>query len=118
MSATDAASAGNLFRDVPERSDAEAVATLLARPGVRIERIVSTGQASPEGFWYDQPADEWVMVVAGAAGLMIAGEPERRLGPGDYIHLPARCRHRVTWTDSERPTVWLAIHFGEAVGGG
>jgi cupin 2 domain-containing protein len=30
--------------------------------------------------------------------------------PGDYVNLPAHCRHRVEWTDPERETVWLALH--------
>ncbi|MBK5199564.1 MAG: cupin domain-containing protein [Methyloceanibacter sp.] len=88
---------------------------LLERPGVRIERIVSTGQVTPDGQWYDQVADEWVLVVAGAARLRIEGEDEdRELGEGDWIVLPAHCRHRVTWTREEPPTVWLAIHVAAA----
>ena len=73
------------------------------------------GQASPPGFWYDQPQDEWVIVLRGAAGLLVEGEPEQRLGPGDFVFLPARKRHRVTWTGPDEPTVWLAVHFGEGV---
>ena len=107
------AAAGNLFAHIPDRLDEEEVATLLAAPGLRIERIVSTGQASPPGFWYDQDWDEWVVVLSGAAGLLLEGEPApRTLRPGDHLHLPAHCRHRVEWTDAARPTVWLAVHFG------
>jgi cupin 2 domain-containing protein len=101
----------NIFRDLASLPPGEErFDTLLARPGVRIERIVSTGQASPPGFWYDQPQDEWVMVLTGAAGLLVEGEAERRLGPGDFAFLPARCRHRVEWTVDGEPTVWLAVH--------
>lgn len=83
---------------------------LLEARGVRLERIVSEGQASPEGFWYDQSQAEWVMVISGAARLAIEGEEsEREFGPGDAVYLPAHCRHRVTWTDPARPTVWLAL---------
>jgi cupin 2 domain-containing protein len=90
----------------------EVVDLLVERPGLRIERIVSTGQATPEGQWYDQDSDELVLVVDGAARLSIEGESgERELGEGDWILLPAHCRHRVTWTRAEPPTVWLAIHF-------
>jgi cupin 2 domain-containing protein len=104
----------NLFADLPDRlaADEEAVQTLHETPNVRIERIVSTGQASPPGFWYDQERDEWVVLLAGSAGLRFADEPEaRRLGPGDWVNIPARRRHRVEWTDSAEPTVWLAIHY-------
>ncbi|WP_421726427.1 cupin domain-containing protein [Bauldia sp.] len=111
---TPAASAGNFLADVPEGAAEEQFTDLLKRPGVRIERIVSDGQASPPGFWYDQGWDEWVLVVSGSAGLQIEGEAERRLKPGDYILLPAHTRHRVNWTDPDRPTVWLAVHIGEA----
>jgi cupin 2 domain-containing protein len=90
----------------------ELVEALYERPGVRIERIVSSGQASPDGHWYDQDSDEWVLVVAGRARLRIDGEAQdRELGEGDYLFLPAHCRHRVAWTRSEPPTVWLAIHM-------
>lgn len=105
----------NIFRDVKAKRDDEEIVSLLSRPGLRIERIVSTGQASPAGFWYEQPEDEWVILLAGSAGLAIEGEGERTLAPGDYIFLPAAKRHRVTWTDAERPTVWLAVHFGEGL---
>ena len=90
----------------------EKVETLYQRPGLRIERIVSTGQVSPDGHWYDQDSDEWVLVVKGSARLRIEGEAQdRELGEGDYVFLPAHCRHRVAWTRSEPPTVWLAIHL-------
>ena len=72
----------NIFEDVPRQAAAEQIDLLLARPGLRIERIVSTGQASPEGFWYDQPQDEWVIVLRGAAGLLVEGEAERTSVPG------------------------------------
>ncbi|MGB6428379.1 MAG: cupin domain-containing protein [Methyloceanibacter sp.] len=85
---------------------------LLDRQGLRVERIVSTGQATPEGQWYDQDTDEWVVVIAGAARLRLENEDEdRELGEGDWVLLPAHCRHRVTWTRTEPPTIWLALHF-------
>jgi cupin 2 domain-containing protein len=104
---------GTLRRNVPARPlPDEVVELLLEREGLRIERIVSTGQATPEGQWYDQETDEWVLVVAGAARLRIEGEAtDRELGEGDWILLPAHCRHRVAWTRAEPPTVWLAVHF-------
>ena len=102
----------NLFEDLRPTED-ERFDTLLDRPGVRIERIVSTGQASPPGFWYDQAHDEWVVVLQGSAGLLVEGQPERTLRPGDVLLLPAHCRHRVTWTAEGEPTVWLAVHIDE-----
>jgi cupin 2 domain-containing protein len=103
----------NIFDDLHRDAAEEELTDLLKRPGVRIERIVSTGQASPPGFWYDQPHDEWVILLSGAAGLAVDGEGERRLKPGDYAFLPAHKRHRVTFTSADQPSVWLAVHIGE-----
>jgi cupin 2 domain-containing protein len=102
----------NLLNDLPAGANEEVFTEILSRPGVRIERIVSTGQATPEGQWYDQDRGELVLVVDGAARLRIEGEAtDRELSEGDWILLPAHWRHRVTWTRAEPPTVWLAIHF-------
>jgi len=85
---------------------------LLTRPGLRIERIVSRGQASPPGFWYDQAEAEWVVVLAGAARLRFQDETEARaLGPGDWLDIAPHRRHRVEWTDPTVATVWLAVIY-------
>ena len=103
---------GDLLAALPDASGAEQFDTLLEREGLRILRIVSSGQASPPGEWFDQDDDEWVVVLAGRAGLLIDGESDvRALKPGEHAFLPAHCRHRVEWTDSDMPTVWLAIHM-------
>lgn len=105
----------NLFNPLPDALVQEQFDPLLAHPGLRIERIVSFGQASPPGFWYDQPQGEWVLLLRGSAGLRLEHEArERVLGPGDHVEIPAHCRHRVEWTDSQQATVWLAVHFGGA----
>jgi cupin 2 domain-containing protein len=90
----------------------EAFSALLERPGVRLERIVSTGQATPEGQWLSQPGEDWVLLLTGAAGLTLEGEETYALGPGDHVLIPAGRRHRVDWTDPDVPTVWLALHIG------
>ena len=77
----------------------------------RSERIVSHGQASPKDFWYDQAEHEWVVLLRGAAKLEVSGTIVN-LGPGDAVDLPAGCRHRVEWTTSEEPTIWLAVFYG------
>jgi len=108
-----AVKAANLLAGLPAAPLAKEITDVLADAReVRIERIVSTGQVTPEGEWYDQETDEWVLVVAGAARLRIEGEErDLDLAEGDWVLLPAHCRHRVTWTRSEPPTVWLAVHF-------
>lgn len=84
---------------------------LLERAGLRLERIVSLGHATPPGEWYDQQRDEWVVLLSGAARLAFEGEDgERALEPGDWLWIPAHVRHRVAWTDPHEPSVWLALH--------
>src|SRR5271165_4878460 len=91
---------------------AEQFSTLVDAKGVRIERIVSSGQASPPGFWYDQDFAEWVLVLAGSAAVRFEGDAaDRVLKPGDHLFIPARRRHRVEWTDAAAPTIWLAVHL-------
>lgn len=86
--------------------------TLLEDGAVTIERIVSTGQTAPESGWFDQPDDEWVCILEGAARVEIEGEAdELTLTRGAWLFLPAHCRHRVTWTQADPPTVWLAVHI-------
>jgi cupin 2 domain-containing protein len=101
----------NLFAGVPRHLPEELTTPLLAAAGVRIERIVSHGHASPAGFWYDQDRPEWVMVLTGAARLRVGNELVE-MTPGDWVHLPAHVKHRVEWTTPAEPTVWLAVHYG------
>jgi cupin 2 domain-containing protein len=108
------ADVGNLLADVPEAVDDEVCQTLLEAAALRIERIVSRGQASPPGFWYDQRQHEWVVVLQGEATLRFEGEEAAvPLRPGDYVHIPAGKRHRVEWTTPQEATIWLAIHYGD-----
>ena len=110
--ATREVQSANLFDFVTTDGADEDMTTLLTTPGARLVRIVSTGQATPEGDWYDQDDNEWVVVLRGRAGLRIDGEDEVRvLSVGDYIDLPAGLRHRVEWTDADESTVWLALHY-------
>jgi cupin 2 domain-containing protein len=102
---------GHLFRDLPRHLEEERFETLLDLPDLRLERIVSTGQATPEGEWLEQEWSEWVIVLLGSAELRFEGEEPLSLGPGDWVLIPAGRRHRVERTDIYRPTVWLALHF-------
>ena len=95
----------------PGAIEGEWFETLVVGDGFRLERILSRGHATPPGEWYDQVQDEWVTLLSGGAGLLFAGEAEPRiLKPGDWVHIPARCRHRVEWTAPGCVTVWLALH--------
>lgn len=104
---------GNLFEGLPPRLPDELVQTLLSAGNVRIERIVSHGQASPAGFWYDQNQHEWVIVLKGEARLRFEGDEPATMKSGDYVHIPAHTRHRVEWTTPNEPTIWLAVHYGD-----
>ena len=102
----------NLFDAIPPEIPAEVLQVLLETNNFRLERIVSNGQATPPGGWYDQETHEWVVLLTGGAGLRFEDEPEARvLRPGDYLLIPAHRRHRVEWTHPEGPTVWLALHY-------
>lgn len=103
----------SLFADLPRSTAAnEQFSELLARPGLRIERIVSTGQCSPPDFWYDQPEGEWVALLQGSARLRFEDEAEaRQLQPGDFVDIVPHRRHRVEWTAPAQTTVWLAVFY-------
>ncbi len=104
---------GNIDTNLPDASAREIIQELVAFKGetVRVERIVSDGQATPEGSWYDQEWGEWVVILRGGAELEFADPPaEERLGQGDWLFIPAQRRHRVRST--EAGTLWLAVHGG------
>lgn len=101
----------NLLAKLPPGTAGELVEEILKKRDLRIERIVSRGEASPTDFWYDQAGDEWVLLLAGRATLRFADGQVAELRPGDHLLIPRRCRHRVDWTDPEGETVWLAVHF-------
>jgi cupin 2 domain-containing protein len=106
----------SLLDDLATPDGMERFDELLVRPGVVIERIVSTGQITPVDTPYQQAWDEWVLLVAGGARLWIEGQDEIALAPGDYVLIPAQVRHRVLWTQADPPTVWLALHFRDREG--
>ena len=102
---------GNLRSGIPHVLPDELFTTLAAAPGVRVERIVSRGHASPASFWYDQEEAEFVLVTQGHARLEVVGQGELDLRAHDYMLLPAGVKHRVTWTTPDEDTIWLAVFF-------
>lgn len=104
----------NLFSQNLDSSVKEIFETLLSTDSFKLERIISTGQSTPPGEWYDQDTHEWVILLSGSAGLLFKGENETLvMQPGDFVHIPAHHLHRVEWTDTEHKTVWLALHYYE-----
>ncbi|MEQ1748738.1 MAG: cupin domain-containing protein [Prosthecobacter sp.] len=98
----------SLFTHLDLDTSEEKFTTLFEKSGVKIERITSHGQATPEGFWYDQPSDEWVMVVRGEAVLEVQDQEPITMHPGDHVTIPRHVRHRVVKTTPD--TLWLAVH--------
>ncbi len=104
----------NIFDELPQQLPKELVQTLIRAADVRIERIVSHGHVSPADFWYDQPQHEWVIVLKGAARLQFE-DGRVNMRAGDFVNIPAFKKHRVDWTTPGEPTVWLGVHYGEAI---
>ena len=100
----------NLFENLASSTPTELIEVLAANRHGRIERIVSHGHASPEGFWYDQEEQEWVIVLKGAARLQF-DDTTVAMKPGDFVNIPAHKKHRVEWTTPDEPTIWLAVFF-------
>ena len=101
----------NLFSHISQDLGREAFDQILSSGAVRIERIVSLGHTSPETGWYDQAEHEWVLVAAGSGTLEFEDGRRITLEKGDYLNIPAHERHRVVWTDPNRPTIWLAVFY-------
>ena len=105
-------SLANIFRAPEAPHTEESIEPLLQGSRFRVERIVSTGQTTPEGQWYEQERAEWVVLLTGGARLRFEDPAETlELAPGDCVNIPAQRRHRVEWTHQSEPTVWLAIHY-------
>ena len=105
----------DLFADIPDKLKDELIETILQTSNFRIERIVSQGHSSPEGFWYDQTDNELVILLKGSATLRFENQPQPiKMKPGDYLHIEKHVRHRVESTNPEQETIWLAVHYNES----
>src|SRR4051812_34333269 len=103
---------GHILSGLSGPSDSEVFEPLIEAVGIRLERIISNGQRTPDDNWLIQDCDEWVMLVSGTARLLLEGDAAPRdLQPGEWINIPAGTRHRVEWTCHDKPTVWLALHY-------
>ncbi|MDC0831530.1 cupin domain-containing protein [Geitlerinema sp. CS-897] len=100
----------NIFNLPSELPDSELLEPLVTGNDTLIERIVSTGQTTPPGQWYDQNRDEWVVLLQGKAIVSYEDGSQVKLKRGDYLLIPARTKHRVDYTSVEPPCIWLAVH--------
>jgi cupin 2 domain-containing protein len=98
----------NIFARIPQNLETEVFELLAGNNAVTIERIVSKGQKSS---WYDQERNEWVMILRGKAVLSFEDQTSVQLNEGDYINIPSHKKHRVSWTDPDNETIWLAVHY-------
>jgi cupin 2 domain-containing protein len=102
----------NIFSNIPNTIPDEIFDRIIQKKSLTIERIVSKGHASQKSFWYDQEMNEWVIVLKGHTRLRIAENNEvLEMKTGDYVNIPAHCKHRVEWTDANEETIWLAVHY-------
>ncbi|WP_293004682.1 cupin domain-containing protein [Nitrosomonas sp.] len=99
----------NIFSEIPKNLEHEIFDILIKNDTLTIERIISKGQQSSS--WYDQKENEWVMVLKGEAILTFEDQTSVPLKKGDFINIPSHKKHRVSWTDPEKETIWLAIHY-------
>ena len=100
----------NIFSDLPVSLPEEIGETIVNSDCCRVEKIVSTGQASPDGFWYDQEESEWVLLLRGSATITFE-EGDLKLLPGDHINIPPHKRHRLKETAQDGPTVWICVFY-------
>ena len=102
--------AKNLLNELPTDLAEEQFTTLCEADGLRIERIVSRGQTSPPGFWYDQDENEFVTLLQGEA-VISYDDGSAKLIAGDTVLIPAHKKHRVDFTSVEPPCVWLCVFY-------
>ena len=103
--------ATSLLENLPLDATCEHFDDLVNRDGVRIERIVSYGQSSPDEGWYDQDEHEWVLVLHGDGELEFEDGQRVKLLPGDSLMIPAHKKHKVVATAMDAATVWLAVFW-------
>ncbi|KPK31933.1 MAG: cupin [Nitrospira bacterium SG8_35_1] len=101
----------NIFESIPGNLDKEFFEQIIQSEHVKIERIISKGHRSPESGWFDQKKNEWVIVLRGEATIHFEDGDESHLKEGSHINIPAHTRHKVSWTDPETETIWLAVHY-------
>ena len=101
----------NIFDNIPTQLHQELFQDIFSKDGLKIQRIVSQGEATQDDKWYIQEDDEWVIVLQGEATLSFEDDSDIKLSSGDYIHIPAHKKHKVSWTSSDEQTVWLAVHY-------
>ena len=100
----------NIYEFSQEVYQLEKFEQIVAGKNIQIDRIISTGQTTTTGQWYDQELDEWVILLQGEAELSYADDTRIKIKAGDYLLIPAHTKHRVEYTSIEPACIWLAVH--------
>ncbi len=100
----------NIFDKINVDKINEEFIEILRDTNIRIERIVSNGQISEDGFWYEQDENEFVLLQEGEAILEFE-DRDVSLKKGDFIDIKSRQKHRIKYTSLSEPTIWLVIFY-------
>ncbi len=101
----------NIFENVPQELKKELFQTLAENNNIRIERIISRGQITPENKWYNQNENEFVILLKGEAELLFENGEKEKLRSGDYLIIPAHRKHRVVYTSKNPECIWLTVFY-------
>ena len=95
--------------EMPTLPLTEEVTTILTEnENIRIERIISTGQVSD---WYDQDETEFIILLEGNAMIEYENGKSVTMSRGDMLLINPHERHRVSYTSSSPPCVWLCVFY-------
>ena len=100
----------NIFDKIIVDKEEENFFEIFKNETIKIEKIVSNGQTSPENFWYEQEKSEFVLLLEGFAILEFENR-EVELKKGDCINIKAKQKHRVKFTSLDEPTIWFAVFY-------
>ncbi|WP_228711396.1 cupin domain-containing protein [Aliarcobacter cibarius] len=100
----------NIFDKVIIDKNEEIFFQIFKNESIRVERIVSNGQKSPENFWYEQEENEYILLLSGNAILEFE-DFEVELKKGDCLNIEAMQKHRVKFTSLDEPTIWFAVFY-------
>jgi cupin 2 domain-containing protein len=100
----------NIFEQIIVDKKEEFFFEIFKNKTIKVEKIVSNGQKSPENFWYEQDKSEFILLLEGFAIL----EFENRvveLKKGDCLNIEAYQKHKVKFTSLDEPTIWFAVFY-------
>ncbi|MDQ3022484.1 MAG: cupin domain-containing protein [Bacteroidota bacterium] len=103
---------GNFF-DIPHDlpKNFELFQSIISSENISIERIISTGQKTPDDQWLVQDKNEWVLLLQGESEMLFEDGKKINLNPGKYFFIPKNTKHKVLTTSTEPPCIWLAVHY-------